>query len=360
MEILEHEARHAGAARRPARPRTSVARSVVPQRTDHRCTALNAAQQVGQGRLAGPRRSGQRHRRSPARNGEVVDRYDRRQARLVGVAKSHHMQWCRARIHVGLAGRTLSLLAPSRAPPAAQASRGRRADRRYELPAAALVSRREPLATGRCRPAPKPRRCRGDDLARGPGRGARHCRVGPGPRLARRAARRRRPKFKLIVGAPGSETQLVLSARSIFSRPRSASCRRRSWPSSSGRATAKLVSPIGFGDSWRGHPVVGVTPAFVRHLAGGAIGRGRSVRARSTRWWSASDVPLALGASLHPTHGMVESPQAQGHDFTLSGRRAAAATRQSLGPRDRGADRGDLVDPFAAGRPRRGRGQALP
>ena len=80
-------------------------------------------------------------------------------------------------------------------------------------------------------------------------------------------------------------------------------------------AMCRANHPIGFGDSWRGHPVVGVTPAFVRHLASGAIGEGNLFE-HLDEVVVGVDVPLALGASFHPTHGMVESPQAQGHDFS--------------------------------------------
>ena len=80
-------------------------------------------------------------------------------------------------------------------------------------------------------------------------------------------------KFKLIVGAPGSETQLVLSA--VYLQPAAIGLVPPAVLAELERTrTAKFASPIGFGDSWRGHPVVGVTPAFVRHLASGAIGEG--------------------------------------------------------------------------------------
>ena len=121
-------------------------------------------------------------------------------------------------------------------------------------------------------------------------------------------------KFKLIVGAPGSETQLVLSA--VYLQPAAIGLVPPAVLAELERTrTAKFASPIGFGDSWRGHPVVGVTPAFVRHLASGAIGEGNLFE-HLDEVVVGVDVPLALGASFHPTHGMVESPQAQGHDFS--------------------------------------------
>ncbi len=81
-------------------------------------------------------------------------------------------------------------------------------------------------------------------------------------RALRQGSAQAATKFKLIVGAPGSETQLVLSA--VYLQPAAIGLVPPAVLGELERTrTVEFASPIGFGDSWRGHPVVGVTPAFV-------------------------------------------------------------------------------------------------
>lgn len=131
-------------------------------------------------------------------------------------------------------------------------------------------------------------------------------------RALRQGSARAAEKFPLIVGAPGSETQLVLSAvylqaAAIGLVPPAVLAELAA------TRTVKLASPIGFGDSWRGHPVVGVTPQFVRHLAGGDLAAGQ-VFDRLDEVVLGSDVPLPPGEEFHPTHGMVVAGDAEEHD----------------------------------------------
>lgn len=122
-------------------------------------------------------------------------------------------------------------------------------------------------------------------------------------RALRQGSARAADKFSLIVGAPGSETQLVLSA--VYLQAAAIGLVPPAVLEELGQErTAKLVSPIGFGDSWRGHPVVGVTPQFVPHLAGGALPEGRAFGLLDEVVLGA-DVPVAIGAEFHPTHGMI-------------------------------------------------------
>jgi putative ABC transport system permease protein len=59
--------------------------------------------------------------------------------------------------------------------------------------------------------------------------------------------------------------------------------------------------------------VVGVTPAFVAHLAGGgALAQGENFR-RLDEVVLDADVPLALGDAFHPTHGALPLPAAEEH-----------------------------------------------
>lgn len=117
----------------------------------------------------------------------------------------------------------------------------------------------------------------------------------------RQGANRVADPFSLIVGVAGGPTQLVLST--VYLQP-------TALPLLPGDVLGKLendpraawAAPIGFGDSWRGLPVVGTTTAFL------TLG-GRRMPAAG-RWFDADDeavvgakVPLALGDTLTPRHG---------------------------------------------------------
>lgn len=118
--------------------------------------------------------------------------------------------------------------------------------------------------------------------------------------------------FDLLIGAPGSETQLLLST--VYLQPAAIGL-------VPGGILAELehdpgvaaASPIGFGDNYQGHPIVGVTPAFVGHLAGGALAQGR-VFARLDEAVAGAGVEVALGAELHAMHGQVHVEEEAEHD----------------------------------------------
>lgn len=135
-------------------------------------------------------------------------------------------------------------------------------------------------------------------------------------RALRQGSAQAADKFDLIVGAPGSETQLVLSAvylqaAAIPLLPPSVLADLTNDPS------VKLASPIGVGDSHDGHPVVGVVPAFVSHLAGGAPAEGRAFE-QLDEVVVGSAVDLQLGDSFHPTHGMIaiDDDHEDHHEFS--------------------------------------------
>ena len=109
-------------------------------------------------------------------------------------------------------------------------------------------------------------------------------------RALRLGSARAADKFDLIVGAPGSETQLVLS--SVFLQP-------AALPLMSGEVLTKLIAdprvawaaPIGFGDNFSGYPIVGTTTALVSgtttgFIAGGIFTPRRPGGGRIGRWSS--------------------------------------------------------------------------
>ncbi|WP_026783110.1 ABC transporter permease [Pleomorphomonas koreensis] len=119
-------------------------------------------------------------------------------------------------------------------------------------------------------------------------------------RALRLGSARAADKFDLIVGAPGSETQLVLS--SVFLQP-------AALPLMSGDVLTRLTAdrrvawaaPIGFGDNFSGYPIVGTTTALVKGTTTGFTG-GRMF-ALEGEAVVGSGVDLAIGAEVKPMHG---------------------------------------------------------
>lgn len=123
-------------------------------------------------------------------------------------------------------------------------------------------------------------------------------------RAVRLGSARAAEKFDLLVGAPGSETQLALSA--VFLQP-------APLPLMSGSVLAKLAAdprvalaaPVGFGDSAFGFPIVGTTTALVSSLSP-QLGEG-AVFARLDEAVVGADVPMSPGAEIKPMHGSIET-----------------------------------------------------
>lgn len=144
----------------------------------------------------------------------------------------------------------------------------------------------------------------------------------------RRAATQGADAFDLVIGAPGGGTQLVLTA--VYLQPDTV-------PLMAGSVLDRVMaepeavwaSPIGFGDQWRGHPVVGVAPAFVTQGGRRAPAQGRAFEAEGEVVLG-SAVPLRLGESFAPQHGLIPAPEG-GHThaesrYTAVGRLAPTGT----------------------------------
>ncbi|HYD98354.1 MAG TPA: FtsX-like permease family protein [Alphaproteobacteria bacterium] len=143
-------------------------------------------------------------------------------------------------------------------------------------------------------------------------------------RALRLGSGRAADRFDLLVGAPGSQTQLVLTG--VYLQP-------AALPLLDGAVLQRLqadpgvawLSPIAFGDFHQGHPVVGVTADFV--TAGGrtALAEGRVFAAHGEAVVGA-DVPLALGAEFAPLHGanpaaaQIAGHAHGGHGYRVVGR----------------------------------------
>lgn len=137
-------------------------------------------------------------------------------------------------------------------------------------------------------------------------------------RALRLGSARAADAFDLVIGAPASETQLVLS--SVFLQP-------APLPLMPGSVMAGLArdprvawaAPVGFGDAYEGRPVVGTTAALIDGLGGLAEGTG-FVRLGDAVVGAA--VPMALGETFHPVHAELaaEGEVHQGTTYRVSGR----------------------------------------
>ncbi|MFW8607178.1 ABC transporter permease [Rhizobium leguminosarum] len=122
-------------------------------------------------------------------------------------------------------------------------------------------------------------------------------------RALRLGSARAADKFDLVIGAGGSETQLVLS--SVFLQP-------SPLPLMPGEVLGKLAAdprvdwaaPIGFGDSFSGYPIIGTTTMLTQNLSGG-LSEGK-IFAREGEAVIGAAVKLSLGGEIKPMHGSLE------------------------------------------------------
>ena len=108
-------------------------------------------------------------------------------------------------------------------------------------------------------------------------------------------------RFDLIVAPPGSRTDALLSG--VFLRPGSSQLLAPALSAALlNDSRAVSVSPLAFGDSVGGAPVVGVTAALVEHLSGG-LAAGRLFAAPDEAVVG-SGSSLQLGDKFQPAHGI--------------------------------------------------------
>ena len=137
----------------------------------------------------------------------------------------------------------------------------------------------------------------------------------------RRAATQSADAFDLVIGAPGSPTQLVLAA--VYLQPEAI-------PLMDGQVLARIMadpdvawaSPIGFGDQWHGHPLIGATTALITQGTNRTPTEGRPF-AKEEEAVIGATVPLTLGDTITPQHGLLERADAPQHTespYTVVGR----------------------------------------
>lgn len=123
-------------------------------------------------------------------------------------------------------------------------------------------------------------------------------------RMLRGGSARAADDFDLVIGAPGSETQLILT--SVYLDLTALNL-------VNGRVLAALASdprvaqaaPIAFGDVVSGYPVIGTTAAFASRWGRLSPSEGRMFAAEG-EVVAGSDVRLDLGQSIVPSHGTAE------------------------------------------------------
>jgi putative ABC transport system permease protein len=147
-------------------------------------------------------------------------------------------------------------------------------------------------------------------------------------RALRAGSARAADRFDLIVAAPGSQTDALLT--SVFLRP---GAPRLLSPEVTARllndSRATFVAPLAFGDSHGGAPIVGTIAALVTRLSDG-LAEGRVFASRTEAVVGAAS-PLTLGAGFRPTHGRAEQgDEADDHEhgvtFTVVGRMKATGS----------------------------------
>ncbi len=124
--------------------------------------------------------------------------------------------------------------------------------------------------------------------------------------------------FDLVIGAPGSETQLVLSSVFLQAAPLSL------MPGSVLAALAKdprvsFAAPIGFGDFIADSPIVGTTQPLIDGFGGLTEGRSFGKLGEAV---IGAQVPLSVADTFHPMHGQVHGPGEvhAGISYTVVGR----------------------------------------
>jgi putative ABC transport system permease protein len=155
-------------------------------------------------------------------------------------------------------------------------------------------------------------------------------------RALRQGSARAADRFDLIVGAPGSQTELLMNI--VYLQPSATELLK---PEVLARLLAEprtdFIAPIGYGDSVDGFSVVGTTAEFVAHLSG-ALGEGRLFETETEAVVGAAS-PFRLGQTIEPVHGHGEAGLGAlegGHDdhdgvthhvdLTVVGRMAATGT----------------------------------
>jgi len=133
-------------------------------------------------------------------------------------------------------------------------------------------------------------------------------------RALRAGSARAADRFTLIVAPPGSRTDALFTA--VFLRPGASQLLSADLTGKLlNEPRARFVSPLAFGDSDRGAPVVGVVSKLVEHLSRG-LAQGRMFSTRDEAVVGATS-PLQVGDQFRPAHGVRDAGAASGQGLDL-------------------------------------------
>jgi putative ABC transport system permease protein len=131
-------------------------------------------------------------------------------------------------------------------------------------------------------------------------------------RSLRQGSARAADDFDLLVGAPGSPTQLVLT--SVYLRSQALPLLDSGVLAEASTAPGvRFAAPIAFGDNVIGYPVVGTVAEFASRGGTLAPSEGRLFRARGEAVIGAA-VKMPLGARISPRHGQHHEDEDEDHE----------------------------------------------
>jgi putative ABC transport system permease protein len=143
--------------------------------------------------------------------------------------------------------------------------------------------------------------------------------IGAQERALRTSSARAADDFDMLIGAPGSQTQLVLTT--VYLQPDALPLVDGAiLKALSHDARVAAAAPIAFGDTVRGYPVIGTTRDFATRW--GRIGPSEGqLFANDQEAVIGADVKLALGEEITPSHGIgqhrlplgIETPEEHEH-----------------------------------------------
>lgn len=127
--------------------------------------------------------------------------------------------------------------------------------------------------------------------------------IGAQERALRRSSAAAAEDFDLLIGAPGSQTQLLMSA--IYLQPDAIPLiNGRLLNTLAGDERVAAVAPIAFGDVSRGYSIIGTTGNFVGRWGRVQPSEGR-LFARKGEAVLGADVAYRLGDTIAPSHGVL-------------------------------------------------------
>jgi len=131
-------------------------------------------------------------------------------------------------------------------------------------------------------------------------------------RALRLGSARAAEAFDLLIGATGSETQLVLSVVYLQAAPLPL-LDRRHFDDVKKHPNTEWAAPVALGDSWFDSPIVGTTPTLVTRNGARALAQGRMF-ANTQEAVIGAGVKLKIGDQFVPLHGQAGQFDTHAHE----------------------------------------------